>query len=68
MDIVGKVLTLVIEITDETADWIYSAQMKSPAHGMLVRTIANGNLIKELDDTKEALEYYEARYGALEND
>lgn len=62
----GRILTLVIEITDESAYWVYDTHMDGLLHDMKVKSICEGNLVKELDLVQDKLYDYTDPYGDLD--
>lgn len=50
----GRVLTLVIEFTDDTyPQWIMDAHMKGPQNGVKVKKISEDDKLAELDQIVE---------------
>lgn len=50
----GRVLTLVVEFTEDTyPQWIMDAHMKEPQHGVRVKKISEDDKLKELDEIVE---------------
>ena len=49
----SRILTLVVEVDQPEADWIWESHLRGKINGVIVKSISNGDLAKKLDEARD---------------